>query len=594
MAKVNNVYTARITDDVETRLFDVDIFNLPRGVFNADMPLEIIDNVELGRAKNPIWPDFTNVCVCGTLDCGNFAIGIDTVLPQKITKLVCKYSIPDLGVLFGKLPGTVQTVVVRTNLLNNVKKNVDGALDVAREFVKLYPGVTVTDEKQTLESVLRQIDMKNAEKQCATVPVVEPTKKEEPKTKTAEWLSAEEVADECIIRSERCAEIPRTDLLRFIKSARSEKANLKLKAEMRTRADGVEIVCVHKDSLDDVLAYVIDAIEMQNQRVKKADKKTATPKTSDEKVVGQVAKRRYSIGAREVKPVKIKKYISKSAWGKIRAKVKDGVDKLIEILTDIENINVNPTDTYGNQVLFIKDGQVKVSPTVKFKNAKCLCQGFGTLDDRPRIVWGVCGNVFICQDFFKEHENTAYNNLISDLDIDLSKIDLNDFLLVTDLIKDLSTGRSMPSGGDGGEGPAEKKRGRKPKPKVDVEVSPKADEGQAVVPGATQKVEVAQGSTVAEVSPKPKRQRIRKEAIEWVEIYAVHYKYTELLKNVLTQQKELLQKMSRETDVDALVEMNDKLRELLERRKRYEGAIKKMKSVNDMLQEIKGGLDKEY
>ncbi len=592
MAKVNNVYTARITDDVETRLVGVDIFNLPRDVFSADRPLEIVDDVELGRAKNPVWPDFTNVCVYGTLDCGNFAIGIDTVLPQKITKLVCKYAIPDLGVLFDKLPGTVQCVVIRTNLLNNIKKNVDGALDVAREFVKMYPGVTVTDEKQTLESVLRQIDMEKAEKQRVAAPVVKPIKKEEPKIKTAEWLSAEEVADECIIRSEKCAEIPRADLLRFIKSARSGKANLKLKSEMRVRADGVEIVCVHKDSIEDVLAYVVDAIEIQNQRVKKADKKTATPKTSDEKAVGQVAKKRYSIGAREVKPVKIKKYISKSAWGKIRAKVKDGVDKLIEILTDIENINVNPTDTYGNQVLFIKDGQVKVSPTIKFKNAKCLCQGFGTLDDRPRIVWGVCGNVFVCQDFFKEHENMAYNNLISDLDIDLSKIDLSDFLLVTDLIKDLAGGRDIPSGGDAGDVPPVKKRGRKPK--VQTEVAPKAEETQSAVPAAVPSVDVAPESAAAEVAPKPKRQRFRKETIEWVEIYAVHYKYTELLKNVLTQQKELLQKMSRETDVDALVGMNDKLRELLERRKRYEGAIKKMKSVNDMLQEIKGSLDKEY
>lgn len=438
MAKQNRTYTAIINTEEDQDVVMVDMHDLPYDRFDAEHPLVILDDVDLGKSKNRTWPDFSNVIVKGAFDCSDFQITSKTVLPRTFKKLICKFSISDLGVLFGLLPLGVESIVVRPALLNNIKKNKDGALDTARAFAKSYPGITVTDGKQTLKEVFAELYMATsaaAEKKIKVKTVTEPVYAD----KTAEWLDSNELIDYCMRTSDKVAQLPFESVERYVRIARSAKAGLNIRTERLKR--GADIVsCVHVDSAPAVLEYVESSIAAKFAKETKVEKEA--PKKSKEPVVAVPAQPRFFVGSDEIKPVRIKKYISKSAWTQIRSKCSCSVPEQLRILNDIQCINVDPASTKGNSVVYIQNGSVKKSRTVKFKSVRCLSQGFGSVDNNSRLVWGVSGNTFVCQKFFANHSTgDEYQWYMRDLYVDLAQLDLSEFLYVPDLIQELSGDR---------------------------------------------------------------------------------------------------------------------------------------------------------
>ena len=147
MAKATTIYEATVGSGDARRIENVDIMDLSNVEMGPDARVVINDDVTMGKGRKRPLPDFRYVDILGELDCADFVIGAETVLPLGIKGLKCGFAIGDLSVLVGKLPKTCKTVYVRHALLNNVKNNKDGALDAARKFAQKYPRVNVVDGK---------------------------------------------------------------------------------------------------------------------------------------------------------------------------------------------------------------------------------------------------------------------------------------------------------------------------------------------------------------------------------------------------------------------------------------------------------------
>ena len=652
MAKQINKYEAVIFQDGQPTPILVDIHNLPYDSFDVTNPISIMGNVDLGKSKNHAWPDLSAVIINGSLDCSDFPITAKTVLPLTFKKLVCKFSINDLGVLIGRLPMGVSQVVVRTALLNSVRKNKDGALDIAHRFVRAYPNVTVTDEKQTLADVIAEID------RAASATSVEKTAKQqtvEPDiaTKTDEWLDVSELVTRCAAASDEIAALPRDAQERYVRIARSAKVRLNLKTgQFKRPSDGATVQCVHVDCVPLLVNYILSSIaEQEEARIAKdATKSVEKQPAKTVKPVQTKKKSTYFFGSEPVKQIKIKKYISKSAWGQIRAKVGDNTGALLRVLQDIEDINIDPAKahTTAGQVGFIKDSQVQVSPTVTFKNGRCLTQGFGTLDDRPRLVWGICGHSFVCQDFFPTHEGKAklkYNQLLREINILASDLDLSEYLLVSDLIKELSDTRTSadavaaepvakteivpepapvvaepvvtepvvtePSVAEVAS-PVEKKRRPRirvnkaeyitrakngktaPAKKTVIESAHSTPAASVVMPEIvekTQRPRITRHKTELVVSAKPDDAVARSvSAIEsqpqWVDIGSMHHELLANIDSLFVRQNALMSLMMAENDTDKLLKMTAELQDVLQKKQQCENALSKLDSINMTLQEL--------
>lgn len=637
MAKTEKTYVASLSCEDKVVLGEVNLFDLPRENNGSAYTITIADSVDLGRSKNRAWPNLASVRILGDFDCSDFTISSDTVLPAYFERLICKHSINDLGPLMGRLPtgflsSKSPTIIVRTALLNNIRKNKDGALAVARQFMSMYPNVSVSDGKQTLREICAQIDAQTPAPAVAapvvTAPVDTPSN-----IKTDEWMSADEVVAYCTSYSSEIAKLPVEQILRLIKMARSARANLKLRTEQFTRPeDGAVITCIHRDDVSRVAEYVMDGAMARDARddardnsaPKRAAKKTPAPDTS-KTPASTSGRQRYYFGNREIVRTKIKKYIARSAWCRIMSKVGHSTQDALNVLQDIENINVNPTQTPGSQVVFIQDGQVRVSPTVKFKNSRCLCQGFGTLDDRPRIVWGISGNTFVCQRFFEEHDtcDKKYNNYLRDIDIDASKLDLSEYIYVPDLIEQLSNMRQTPAQEPQTVEPmVEPVAAPVVEPVVEQVAEPVAE---PVVEPAAELVSV--NNDVAPVEKAPRRGRPRKvdtrvpaqtsapnkvaditvpynsnptepivpntasENVEWTEICTVNNRYSERLRILNDSQKIILEQMIGETDTVAMLRMTNNLKYVLEQKQECERAMRKIRLMNEALQRLQNKLN---
>ena len=611
MAKKNNLYKAFIETENERIDVNVDIFDLPYDKFGTDVPLVISEDVDMGKSKNHKWPDLGNVAIDGTFDCSDFAIGPDTILPAYFKTLVCKHSINDLSVLVDKLEDGNYTIVIRTSLLNNIKKNKDDALNIARKFVQKLPNVTVTDGKQFLLDILKQIDtpVTDVKSQQTT----KNTKIQTVPYKTADWLSADEIVTRCMEQSTEIAKLPKEQVTRLVQMARSRKANLCLKAADMLREDGVSIKCVHQDEISRIIEYILGSITTIQDRIEKTSVPAKKTK-SNPKPVPEVntTKQKYFFDNREINVIKIKKYISKSAWGQILSKVGNDTGTLMRILQDIEDINVNPALAHvaSGQVAYVKDNQVQVSPTVGFKNGRCLAQGFGTLDDRPRIVWGICAgaNTFVCQNFFPAHEGKIkmkYNALLRTIDIDLSKLDLGEYLLVSDLIEELADGRPTPGAqGNTTHKPSEAKANPTTESKTadctsDTLPSNVVHQDTISEPLTQQSAPIEQVKTSPVIQPPiPKqKQKISKvtspnpQPLQWRELYSVHYKYTQRLACLDAQKKLILTPLVLESDTEKSLKLSDDLNKVLQQKKSCEDAISKLKSINQILQEMESQID---
>lgn len=658
MAKQINKYEAVIFKDGQPTPIMVDIHNLPYDSFDVTNPINIMGDVDLGKSKNHAWPDLSAVIINGSLDCSDFPITAKTVLPLTFKKLVCKFSINDLGVLIGRLPMGVSQVVVRTALLNSVRKNKDGALDIARRFARAYPNITVTDEKQTLNDMLMEIERASAAIAVTPQPSKPQTAKPEVATKTAEWLEGSELVAHCAAASEKFASLSPDAQERHMRMARSAKVRLDLKTgQFKRPSDGATVQCVHVDCVPMLLDYILTSIAAQEESraAKDATKSVEKQPAKTVKPVQTKKKSTYFFGSEPVKPIKIKKYISKSAWGQIRAKVGNNTGALLRVLQDIEDINIDPAKahTTAGQVGFIKDNQVQVSPTVTFKNGRCLTQGFGTLDDRPRLVWGICGHSFVCQDFFPAHEGKAklkYNQLLREINILASDLDLSEYLLVSDLIKELSDTRTSadavvaepvakteivpepapvvtepvvaepvvtepavtePSVAEVAS-PVEKKRRPRirvnkaeyitrakngkttPAKKTVIESAHSTPAASVVMPEIvekTQRPRITRHKTELVVSAKPDDAVARSvSAIEsqpqWVDIGSMHHELLVNIDSLFVRQNALMSLMMAENDTDKLLKMTAELQDILQKKQQYENALSKLDSINMTLQEL--------
>ena len=449
MSKDTVLYEALLVDNAEMDGIQVDVFDLPYDKMVNGVRLMITEDVYMGACKGQQWPDFTNVDIIGGLDCCKFKIVPTTVLPESFAWLDCRYAIGGLDVLMGKIPESCKDIYVRHALFNNIKSNKDGALDAARVFVAAYPHVNVWDDDCSLTDLLCEIDKRQSEKQ-AVVQVKKVEQVEVPDVKTEEWYSAEELIAFCRSASKELAALSDDVLGRLVQTARSRKANLKLRSATKKREDGADIVCVHRDDAMRVVEHVVESVADVQKRTdakKKASKKSGGKKAQvkGEDVVGP---KKYYHNGTEVKVAKIKKYISKSTWRDLCAHCNKNVADLLKILNDINDVNVVPRylgNTLG-VVLYVKDNLVHSAPTLTFKEGKCLSQSFGTLNNRPRLVWGIAGNVLVAQKLFPEHEGKRrmeYNNYCSELEINLKTLDWSKYLLVSDLIKELADGRGI-------------------------------------------------------------------------------------------------------------------------------------------------------
>lgn len=175
MARKKNLYRATYFRDGERVTEMVDLFALPYEYISADHPMCILGDVSMGRDKSRSWPDFTHVSIGGTFDCSSFQITPDTVLPTYFECLVCSNSQTDFSVFLDCLPGEFlaldnPTIFIGTALMHKIRKDIGGALDIARQFAAMYPNVVVTDNKYSLQDVIARA---NQPQTVAAAPVVE-------------------------------------------------------------------------------------------------------------------------------------------------------------------------------------------------------------------------------------------------------------------------------------------------------------------------------------------------------------------------------------------------------------------------------------
>lgn len=581
MAKGTSKYIAGIKQGDYYEDCEVDLLNLPRDMYSAENPMIILGNVVLPNGKKMPLPDFAGVVILGGFDCSTFLLDANSVLPVGISALDCSHSIGDLGALIDILPDSVARVFVRSAILNNVKNDKDNARHFATEFQKKYPDVCVTDGKRTLAGVLAEID--KAKDMIVhsddVAPAVE--QKNASPEKTEDWLGQGELLVECKKVSEILAKIPDADLLRYIKIARSSLFLFGVKVSVMKRKDGVDVMCINRSDVKVIVARIFELIDENQARLDKGEKtKNAKNKNPKKEAVVPVTEKRdeassgFYVGTQQVVPVEIKKYIPTRLWGQLRSACGDNKKMLLGFLNDINAINVNPASTQGKRVAYIQDGELKFSNTIYLKSAQCLAQSFCKENNRARIIWAVCGNVFLCTDFFPEHEKAkrAYQKAIRKMDINLSDFDLTDtqeYKNVEDLIKELGDGR------DDFE-PADVAPMLKNKP-------------------GTAKKNVAENSVATPVEMVAKQEIVSDKVAEktacpqvpvWQELYSMQGQFEFLMDGLNKACNVLVLQLSTEKDTDKMLQVAKRLQDILLERKKYEDAIKKISVVKQQLTDL--------
>ncbi len=438
------LYDATLMIGEESTTLRVDILNLPYEKFYDVSPLLISGDVSLGSPKEKIFPDFSWVVIDGMFDCSYFRILPDTTLPRGITSLICKGSIDSLADLIGILPDSVQSITVKPKILNEIVAG-SHAYDAAVKFMQMYPHIVVVGGVHTLQGVMDSIHNSRPAPQKSQE--LAPAAKGVPE-KTSDWLSTEELTDKCIAGSEIIASIDSDILRRYIKQARSAKAVLPIRKQEMKSGDS-NIVCVHKDGVPAIIEYIEGLIIADQQRAEKTmQKKKAKQKQSKTSVAApqgqKPADSGFYIGDKQVKPVKLKKYILDSVWKDIQTECGKNMGLLRQILTDIDVINIVPKKYSAGSVFYIQDGIVVKSKSIEYKSVRCICEGFLTQKSAQRIVWGVTGTKLIAQYFFASHDGeksrVEYNNTIDAIDVETDFAACPEkYLLLSDLIAEINS-----------------------------------------------------------------------------------------------------------------------------------------------------------
>ena len=629
MAKTS-FYEGRIYRDDKTEIVNVDMAALPYELFDDEHPLFIASDVVMEKNKKKPLPDFSNVIVTGSFDCSSYIVTPKSVLPTGIKELKCLYSIKSLADLKGILPVSVRKVIIRNALLNSiidsVKRNEKGPLEVARQFVKDNPTVTVISDKNVLlVDVLKQV---TAEK--ATVSTKQ-TKKESVKptveTKTDDWLSNEELIQIYKESSNVSGDLTDEDIERAIRISKSQKSYLNLEKRELMRADGAIISCVHRNEVPRILNFIQEYFKRDTTKAKK-DFITGSERKTEQVTKQQVAPKYYFVGDKEVQETVIKKYIKNSVWKAVCNHCKNDIDKKIAFLQAIESINVRPVDTAGKKVCFIEDNSLKLSPTVTFKNAQWLSQGFGTLDDRARIIWCMNEHGFIATEYFEEHEkkqSVDYKKAIREKNVGVFTPD--DTVFVSDLIKELTAEREAKQAVAATESEkiaaqvAEPVKSVVAEPVVEKTVTPvnvrtRQRIRREAVPTKTttanphtnkikrqvQVLECAE-QPLAEQKKESKSENVAVVAeqtakdvpndIVWTDFDSLHASFTVKIQEFNAAQSDLMAKLNAETNTDVALEYVQQLHGILFNKKRHEIVLNRLNTMKQELQKIKQDFSKQ-
>ena len=608
MAKTK-FYDATIFSGDVTEYISVDMTALPYGKFNSEHPLLIKSDVVMENGKKKPLPDFSNVIIMGSFDCSSYTINADSKLPKGITELVCLHSVNGLDVLTKVVPSSVRKLVVRTAILNNIKRNLDNALKIAQNFIEKHPYIIVTDGKSVLSDVLKQL---------AAEQVVVPVEKEKSapvqiqvERKTEAWLSMDELV--CAYKQDKDAlsDISDEDIQRAIRIARKD-----LNRRELMRADGAIINCVHQDDLPALVIAINQQQKRDSMQRNNVQKKEVTQKTEQvaKKTVEQSSVAKFFVGNKEVQETAINKYIKNNVWKEIQKHCKNDLDRQLEFLESIEVINIKPVDTAGKKVCYIQDGILKTSPTVTFKNIQWLSQGFSTLDDRARIIWCMNEHGFIATEYFEEHEKKQavdYKKAIRQKEV--SGFTLDDTVSVSSLIAELTAERAAKQSAvveDVTPEPAPvpeqtagqpvvtepKKRARTTNKAetVPVKVARKripmsvASAKVTTVSPESDKVknQVSVLSSVA--APEPKMSSdVPSDVIKWNDYDSLHASFTVRLQGLNTVQSDLLQRLSHEINTDTALEYTQQLQDVLHKKQNCEKALEKLNALHQELQKLK-------
>ena len=415
------LYEAHLIGKDGVKVDNVDMTCLPYDEINNLNKLYIEEDVDMGKGKKQPLPDMSNVVIHGSFNTSDWIITPGTVLPSGITELNCAHSINGLEVLMDILEPTVQTVVVRPAILNNIKNDKDGALEIARKFVKKYPDVIVTDGKKLfLSELLEEIDK---EKSNVIVEKVDVTPKQEQETigpKTPDWVDYTELEEICLKSPSWKGTLDRDVLKRCFRMALSEKSGVGKKINKSEKIrDGVVVMCVHRDNVEAVSEFMCEKYKEKSQTsaktekaAKKSDKKTV--ERSAEKTIAANAPQKVFVNDKELSEIVIEKYIPESVLGQL------ALNDQITLLQEVAKVNIQPFELKKQQVHYIENGTVIRLPNLEFKNARVLSQKIQPRDNR-RIVWYMDGNKFYAVYYFAKHDKSHEYNLA--LQADNAKID---------------------------------------------------------------------------------------------------------------------------------------------------------------------------
>lgn len=594
-------YEATIFHDGTSENLCVDLLALPYEKFDAVHPLLIQSDVVMEKGKGKPLPDFSNVIIKGSFNCSSYAITLDTVLPNGITELICLHSINNLDVLNNILPPSVEKIVIRTALFNNIKKDIDGALEIAQNFAKKHPYVIVTDGKNNLSDVLQQIE---AEKNIIqTEKLQEITEEIKVEKKTKDWLSTDELMSAYKQNQDAIHDISDEDLERSFRIVRK-----KFNKRELMREDGAVISCVHRNDIQDIVTAINqqnkrDILQSSNSQQKTTAKnQTKSDEQKSEKGIKQNTTPQICVGTKEVQETVIKKYIKNNVWKEIQKHCKNDLDRQLSFLEAIEIINIKPIDTAGKKVCYIQDGTLKTSPTVTFKNIQWLTQGFGTQDDRSRIIWCMNEHGFIATEYFEEHEkkqSVDYKKAIRQKDV--SCFTTKDTVSVSDLIKELSAKRDTKQINITETAQPEAETISKPATEDTVVSADKKTEKTPTEPTSA-------GAASASHTEQPVQKRVRKRIacqqvthvqttdnkdhnvlnnIKWIDYDSLHASFVVKIQDLNTTQSKLLQKLIHETQTDSALEYTHQLQIVLYKKQQCEKALNKLKNLNQKLQKLK-------
>ena len=412
---------------------------IPYMVLDKSHYLVIIGNLDVSGyiKKNSVfddsWIKYTNIkgdfkCskfsknfpnyVSGCFDCSNCDKGYidkNTVFPLT-RKINCAYSIRDFDDLFGLMRGGLEMLVVEPKL---IKKSYllesEEHFVKALSFMELYPTIKVVDTnyeedkkynmEKTLEDVVfeifDEIEVKKSQQLVDNIENIPEQKKQVLPLKIKEkHLERREVYIFCRINPDFDF-LSDDELNRLVRIVWSENRLNGLDKQKMRDDNGKIVECINISQI----SIVYSDIKSLLQERKKTIVKEENPVVENAQNVEQEE----IIYEPEVKPIKIKKYITERLYDSV-SKTDDGRKKVMRIMNEV---NLNPMahkQGPNGRIFILKDGELVLSDRIKRETGCCFVQSIdGPLGaDKKRLLWrfanGPKGMIFICEGFVLDHE----------------------------------------------------------------------------------------------------------------------------------------------------------------------------------------------